>query len=386
MTPTAMTSHFQSSDGRSVMSWLLAAWSALVMISAGCQQASVASVAVSTAGALPIYELTIEASFGAKDNTVTLPRTPSSMVLAFPVQATILLPTNATGMLTITARGYDVNRRLIASGQTQTRVTQGRSGSLSIVLAGVENDLAPPSDLLPRDMSERPCLYELCEGFESGTLNTSVWSQMIGDTSKMNITVDNTVAHSGSRSLHLHSDALTKGSAMTTLIAESAFVPTTTQPLFVRLWLKAGAWPPIGGPGIGHDALLEIRTAGGNGEALNIEASSQRVDQGNAELLDFLAYNGVPNTVYKGGNTPLATGEWFCLEWSVAYNAQDMQVHSHTWLGDGNLEVALEANASLANFNTLLIGMDEHPTNAQGPIDLWIDDIVISGAYVRCAD
>jgi hypothetical protein len=353
---------------------------ALLMGSAGCQQASVVSLVVSTANSLPIVQLVIEVSLGATGKTLTMPSTPSSMLLGFPVHATILMPADATGTLTVTARGYDANGGLVASGRAQAQVMHGRGGPLSITLAGAETDMARPPDLA------RPCSYELCEGFESGQLNSNVWTETLGDTTKMNITVDDTVAHSGSYSLHLHSDALSKGSTMTALIAESLFVPTTTQPLFVRLWLKAAAWPSTNGAGTGHDALIEVHAPGASGEVLNIEASSQAVDQGSVERLDFLAYGGVPNNVYKQGTSPLPTGMWFCLEWGLAYDAQDMLIHSHTWLGDGDIEVALEADAAAASFNTMLIGMDEKPTDVQGPIDLWIDDIVISGAYVSCAE
>jgi hypothetical protein len=361
---------------------------ALVLVLSGCQPASSLLVAIATESTLPIHQLIVDASFGAKNKTLTLSSTATQPPLAFPIFATILLPVDATGKLKIIASGYNENMDRIATGGMQTQVSPGHSYPLSLLLGPLQTDMATPPDmtelpdLSPSDMTERPCLYELCEGFEAGMLNTKTWTEMITDPSKMTIAIVNTMAHSGSHALHLHSDALAKGAQMITLISEAAFVPTTTQPLYLRAWFYADAWPPMG---VGHDSLIEAKVGGATGEALQIQTSNQPVDQGSAELLDFNAYNIAPMGVYKAGHTPLPTKSWFCLEWGIDYNGQNMLLHNHTWLDD-SLQLSLEADVPMAAFKTIQLGMDVNPTEAQGPLNLWIDDIVISSAYVPCAN
>jgi hypothetical protein len=353
---------------------------ALLLACAGCQQAPVVNITINGDAGLIVHQLIIDGTFATRTRTVKMPGTPSTAPLTLPQHASVILPSGAGGTLTITVHGTDAHGAVVASTSAEEPVTQGRAAPLGLTLAAPSppdlappSDLAPPPDLAATDLAPQPCrpAAELCEDFESGALAPATWQTISANTT---LTIDSSQPHRGRFALHVHADALAMGQNMAGLITERSFVPISSTPLFVRVWMRASAWPPLGPA---HDAIIEAETSGPMPETAQLETSVAK--------LDFNEYVTGGMSTYQQSATVLPTGSWFCLEWQLAATSAATGL-SRAWLDDAPLADMNVDNLPFGSFAVVKIGMDTDPTQSQPPIDLWLDDIAINSVYVPCAE
>jgi hypothetical protein len=206
--------------------------------------------------------------------------------------------------------------------------------------------------------------YRLCDGFETASF-APVW------TSGPGLTLDATMAHRGSASLHAHTAALPIGTDGFAELAERTSLPFDDPTFYVRAWVRLSRLP------INNMGLVEAQPISGvpNEDGLFVEPGALAV---------YTQYTGQSTTT----TMPPPVGAWFCVLWTVTRS-----------LGNtGSLTLAGELpTISLANVQTdgtaRLTEMDfgigfsgSTVTVTEPPMDVWIDDVIVASAPVSCAD
>lgn len=209
------------------------------------------------------------------------------------------------------------------------------------------------------------CAALLCEDFETGVLDTSIWKVQDNLGS---LFVDSTQPHLGSWSAHAHTEAAPSGSEILADLYEPS-VLLGVDPFHVRVWFYASDWPALG---MGKDTLVKLGNPGGN--HLQLETGEQT-----RGVLDF----GSPG-FRRISTTTLPVGGWFCLEWALV---PTMPQRALMEVAVDDVPVPELSTIEVATYppNELKFGIDQTPTGDTGAVDLWIDDIVIDTVPIGCA-
>lgn len=227
---------------------------------------------------------------------------------------------------------------------------------------GIDGDLVPKDGDLD-GMPTYACTgSEVCEGFENGV---GVW--MLDPMAS----IDTTFAHRGTKSMHVHSPAFAANTGSYQAIFQSQTVTANINPFWVRAWLYLSARPAF-------DNAMELITAerpGSAGDYVFVHDDRTNV---------YSQYDlSIMNTF-----TLVPEAQWFCLVWKVTRdtgNAGALEL-------SGEVDVALTGHQTDSSTNTMqyvTIGIGYSSTNvpvAQPTQDLWIDDVIVSGTAVGCAD
>lgn len=234
---------------------------------------------------------------------------------------------------------------------------------------------APASDVRADGAGDAPpdaapaCLpsYRLCDGFEGASFDPA-WSIDIG------VTLDTTVAHRGASSAHVQSTALAVNTGGYFNLLETKSLAFGDPTLYVRAYVRMSALPA----GSNGWELMVAEQVGGTvyGDYVFVK---------NAHFTLYTQFSG--QATNEATSPPLDT--WQCLLWSVTRATTN--TGAMTLAGD-------PAPISLSNVTTdgtspqvtrMAYGIGFAGTNvttAQPPIDLWIDDLIVSPTPVTCAD
>ncbi|HWA71611.1 MAG TPA: hypothetical protein VG937_04745 [Polyangiaceae bacterium] len=226
----------------------------------------------------------------------------------------------------------------------------------------------------------------LSEGFESGTngMQPAGWDNFIAyqkniknpaDDGSLAV-VDSTRAHSGTKSLKVHS---TGGPVMLTRP-----LPNGTNKLYVRGYFYMTRQLGMN-PGANHETLLGIRKAVGS--------ANDEVRFG--EIKGVIGTNEVPSDnispkMDQWGKGPVvAANTWACIE--VAFLADQAQHQLQAWVGDTLVHSitapdqwqngVMPADWMKGKFVEFIIGWQSFSSAAN---DLWIDDLVLSNSKIGC--
>jgi hypothetical protein len=237
-----------------------------------------------------------------------------------------------------------------------------------IDLAG---DAAPP-DLahdaaMPPDLAEPNCAsvgaVALCDDFEGATFQ-SLWNVRAG------ATLDTTFAHRGQHSAHFHTDALAVGVGPNVQIGEMTTFATVATDIWIRAWLYLPAQPA----GANRTELLAVQQSGGTGLSLIIDSTSLH------------NYNQITDVANQSA-TPVPTAQWFCAVWHVVLSTTS---GSSTVSGTGLPTVAAitgQQTQPTPALNEINFGVSWNTTTqAQPAFDLWIDDVIVDGNPLTCAE
>ena len=208
--------------------------------------------------------------------------------------------------------------------------------------------------------------YLVCDGFEGTSLDAK-WTPD-GPT-----TIDTTVAHRGSSSLHLHTNALAVGATAQSRVAEQVTLANRAPTVWARAWMRVSQLPL-------STNVMEVadteQSGGTGGNYLLVRAN------------DIALYSGFDTRV-SGGSVQVPTNSWFCVIWKI--DRAITATGSLALDGDPFTPFTL-ANVVTDNTNaiaTTRFGISWVAPNvdvAQPAVDLWIDDIITSNAAVTCAD
>ncbi len=231
---------------------------------------------------------------------------------------------------------------------------------------------------------------QLCEDFESGSLNPSIWK-----TSGTTPVIDGVQHARGSHALHI-----TQNGDGLSYIRETMTFPEPNDTYFGRVFVYFKSLPtpslaPDGGPGMtyAHWTMLaasgtgvpgEIRVSGqlSNGKNLFGVGTDNRTDGGSG---DWTNSDNDP----KNAPRAVPVGEWLCIEWMHKGDTNDTQF----WW-DGTLHPSLTTSATvhggngnpylLPQFNQVWLGWQEYQTSTE-VFELWMDEIAIDRQRIGCA-
>lgn len=229
---------------------------------------------------------------------------------------------------------------------------------------------------------------ELCEDFESGTLDPGTWT-VTGVTP----VIDDQQAARGQRALHVTVNG--KGSSF---ITETKTFPAADNSYFGRMFVYFQSLPT---PASGFDySHWTFAAASGTGVKGEVRLSGQM--QGGQNLFgvgtdslddpngtgDWTNPDQDPGP--NGTPTPVPTGQWLCIEWmhDGAHNQTRFwwDAVEHPSLGTtpstphmGNANVPF----TLPTFTNLWVGWYEYQVTTES-FELWIDEIAIDHARIGC--
>jgi hypothetical protein len=209
-----------------------------------------------------------------------------------------------------------------------------------------------------------------CETFEAqtpGSAQTKApWTPAInGDGT---VTIDDSVAHSGGRSLKVH------GSGFSTfLVLSGAPLPSATGRLHVRMFMRL-AEAMTGG----HNTFLVADTAAAPGAG-----NAFRLGEMNAMLMYTVSgdtHGALANQNYYTDNLPGAALQpltWSCVELALDNKKPEVQA----WLDGKQVTDLHHTDWALDAYDTLRFGFEKYA----GPVsDTWYDDIAIGTAPLGC--
>jgi hypothetical protein len=225
-------------------------------------------------------------------------------------------------------------------------------------------DSATP--LAPDAATDCPGGFLLCDGFESGEIDPSIWSIPNPPTSFQVAMVDQINPFRGAWALHIRVGMLDAGETADPQISETRTFspPPSTSRFYVRayFWLSAL-------PGVQIDNFMTGSAA---------DYSSEYVGAAADGTLTLTAYDHADGGVVFGhATTDLPAATWTCLELEMDTAA------------NGGSQLTVDDDASLPEPATVpaLTSM-AFGINITGPtavLELYIDEIAISETYVGCA-
>jgi hypothetical protein len=207
----------------------------------------------------------------------------------------------------------------------------------------------------------------LCDDFEQAAIDTGTWTKMLHTPDPHStLTLDTTRAKTGKQSLH----ATISSNAGQAMISETRTFPMPMNKVYGRAYLYFGS-PVI----TDHTSFVVVQGT------MPFNAGYRFGAQNAKWLLNFVSDHS--SEMSLGGDTPIPTGSWLCLQWAFDGVAGSFQESI-----DG---VALDAKGADAvkyavpTFNSFRVGMETYGGGAADPgYDLWVDDVAIGTAPIDC--
>jgi hypothetical protein len=224
---------------------------------------------------------------------------------------------------------------------------------------------------------------QLCEDFESGTLDKSTWS-VTGSAP----VIDGIQHARGSKALHV-----TLGGNGPSYIKETKTFPAPGNTYYGRafFWFSKlptapgmtyAHWTVIAASGIGVPGEIRVSGQLQNGKNLFGVGTDNRNDGGTG---DWTTSDDDP----AGNPSPVPVGTWLCLEW-----LHDGAANETRFYWDAIEHPSLHTTATkhggvqavpfdLPQFTNVWIGWQEYQTSTE-PFEVWVDEIAIDPARIGC--
>jgi hypothetical protein len=229
----------------------------------------------------------------------------------------------------------------------------------SAAAAGAPNDFCAPRSGLT-----------FCETFEEQASGPALaqppWTPSINGDGQ--VTIDDSVAHSGQRSLKVH------GSGFSTfLVLSGELLPSSSGRLHVRSYVRIAE--PMSG---GHNTFLvaDTQAAPGAGNAFRLgEMNAMLMYTVMGDTHGALANDNFYTDQLPGAAlTPMA---WGCLEVALDHQKPEIQV----WLDGVEIPDLHHTDWALDAYDALRFGFEKYA----GPVrDIWYDDIALGTARLGC--
>ncbi|HEX9101666.1 MAG TPA: hypothetical protein VF997_05660, partial [Polyangia bacterium] len=210
----------------------------------------------------------------------------------------------------------------------------------------------------------------LCEDFESGAISATRWE---GGTTQKNATatIDNTRAHRGQYSLHLHTNIVgTNGSAEAT-IAETH----TLTPPGASFWARAFYYLPSNASTVAATIFDATQNASPfNNVSLGVDHDALSI------------YNSFNAGSYVASTTPkLPLDQWTCVEWQVDTGTPNQL---HAWVNGQQVPALnlMQTTNPATPIGIFAVGFAIYPPDTSAiALDVWVDDIIFDHAPIGCA-
>ncbi len=229
---------------------------------------------------------------------------------------------------------------------------------------------------------------ELCDDFESGALDSKKWLPPKPNAKTVTVVVDDTKAHSGKYSVHIHGVA---GDINNGVIAEQVTFPAKNNSFYARIWAYWYPDLPAMDGGDFHTGFI----VGTGKNALGDVQAGMGLIGGARQFLGYSIFFGDPSFEFgPWANTKAAPNVWTCLELFEDGSAPDTEKRK-VWVNDVEL-TELESDSKMAagtqhtnfappKFDTVSVGLWEfHPSPTL--TDMWVDDVRVSSQKIGCAD
>lgn len=224
---------------------------------------------------------------------------------------------------------------------------------------------------------------QLCEDFESGTLDTATWT--VNGTAPV---IDGLQHARGLKALHI-----TKAGNGSSYIKETKTFPEPADTYFGRAFVYFHALPSTPGMTYAHWTFIaasgtgvagEIRVSGQlqNGKNLFGVGTDNRVQD--AGTGDWTNSDKDPN----GMPAAVPVDQWMCIEWMHKGDTSETRfwwnavehpsLYTSPSMHGGNTNPFI-----LPEFDNVWIGWDEYQASTEN-FEMWVDEIAIDGARIGC--
>jgi hypothetical protein len=221
----------------------------------------------------------------------------------------------------------------------------------------------------------------VCDDFEQQTGTTPGGRWTVGAancTGTGTVTVDGTVAHSGSRSVKVTG----QGGYCNHAFLGTSLADVGSGKLFGRFWVRHTTPLPTG-----HVAFMAMRDTADGGRDLRAGGQNQAL-QWNRESDDATLPAQSPAGVAQ--SVPLPTGTWSCFEFEVDGAAGQLR----TWLGSAEVPGLVVDGVPTPDIDQQWLNRAWHPAltdlrlgweSYAGDADtLWFDDVALGTARIGC--
>jgi hypothetical protein len=211
------------------------------------------------------------------------------------------------------------------------------------------------------------CTAVFCEDFESGTLDTTVWTTL-ADNPANTAKVQSAMLSHGKSAIQFHT-----GGGRENYILMKTVPAALTAHFFGRANFNIGsavqnaghqmftiAGIPMPGGGFPHSPRLEVGASGGKWQ-----------------LTAWANETGGGEDYASGGTLP--TGKWACVEWEVQAGAPNNVIT--VWV-DGTMQLTKNAKNLVSSFSQ--IGFGYYSYGTPPPFDIYVDDIALDTKRVNC--
>ena len=223
--------------------------------------------------------------------------------------------------------------------------------------------------------SEPECDALLCDGFESGDIDASVWTVIA---ERAEVRVDDTRAAHGRYALHVTAE----GVASNGIIRERATFPVAGNAFYVRAYVWLARPLPI----TNFNVITAAGTIAGTSESASYRMGGQAVPWGDPGAPRVLRANYQPLDRPQRSATEVPRGRWACWEWHVD-GANDA---ARFWL-DGerlrDLDITRDTRPgpwAAPEYARLDLGFGHGHDDPAERFEVWIDDVVVSTTRIGC--
>ena len=214
----------------------------------------------------------------------------------------------------------------------------------------------------------------LCDDFESGTIDASLWSEVTANGGS--IAVDSSVVREGNHALRVTLPS--QGGARGFLRADASVFPLPQNSMFGRAWIYAAGDVPNT-----HSKLLMLRGT------LNGENAQYRLDSNSRDLNSRYSTPFINDNIQHGGlrkfGYELPANRWVCIEWHYDGANHEMRY----WFDDNAInDMTVTGNEdpqwTAPPFDRFEIGWQTYQAGSQQSYDIYYDGIVLSDARIGC--
>lgn len=206
----------------------------------------------------------------------------------------------------------------------------------------------------------------VCDGFEGSDV-AAAWSKLGA------VSLDDTFAHNGSQSVHMHIDPVAVGGQREARITNSTVLASTPGPLWIRAWIKLGSLPAFDN----HMELIctEQSSSPYYGDCVFVYSDATAL------------YTQFTDASMEGEPPPVQP--WFCYVWQIERSTTSADMHLTSDVIANIDLLGQQTNSATNPVDTIAIGAAFYSGNtptAQPALDVWFDDVIISTSPVTCSD
>lgn len=237
--------------------------------------------------------------------------------------------------------------------------------------------------------------FRFCDDFErwdSGTAPRFPWNVL---RSRATLVVDDTRHFSGSKAIHIVTEAFDGGSAFRRALiqtADAGVFPLPGNDMWGRMMMyvanaPAGSvhWTHIQGEGWVVDAGIA------DGGTRTFRAFTRYGGQQQKRLMANYETSGVQSDCYQHSQTVMPEGRWACFEWNFSGPTGQMRLFldgavvapiTINGSGQGCVHPELGNRWYIPRFDGVSLGWEHYQASVSH--ELWVDDVIIDSTRIGC--